>query len=77
MKSIFKKTKLINYFIDVFSLIFVPIFVYESMKLIYFRNESAEIIQILIPILGLCMILEGFYIIFKITSFLKKLIQCW
>lgn len=69
--------KLINYFIDIFSLIFVPIFFYESIKLIYFRNESAEIIQILILILGLCMILEGFHIIFKVILFFKKLIQCW
>jgi hypothetical protein len=69
--------KLINRFIDVFSVIFVSIFFYESIKLIYFRNESAEIIQILIPILGLCMILEGAYLIFKIILFFKKLIQCW
>lgn len=67
--------KLINSLIDVFSLIFVPIFFYESIKLIYFRNASTEIIQILIPILGLCMIMEGFHIVFKIVLFFKKLIH--
>ncbi len=69
--------KLINSLINVFSLIFVPIFFYESVKLIFFGNESIEVIRILIPIIGLCMVIAGFHLIFKVVFFLKRLIQCW
>jgi len=68
--------KLINGLINVFSLIFVPAFSYEGVKLIYFRNENTEMIQVLISILGLCMLLAGFHIIFKIILFFKKSLQC-
>lgn len=69
--------KLINHILDVFSLIFVPMFFYESIKLYFFDMGFNIGINILFYLLGGCMIIAGFYFIFKGIRFFKKLIQCW
>lgn len=64
--------KLINYFLDVFSLIFVPLFFYESIRLFFSEIRSDIGFGISFYLLGGAMIIAGFYFIFKIILFFKK-----
>lgn len=68
--------KMINYLLDIFSLIFVPIFFYENIKLFFSDIENINEIFISFYILAGCIVIAGFYFIFRIILFFLKKIQC-
>ena len=68
--------KLIDSFLAVFSLIFVPLFFYESVKLFFLDTELIYGVNISFYMLGASMLIASFYYIYNLMKYLKNFIQC-